>query len=105
MYSENIYNPNFMEEYSVWYPPTSSVSHSGRSKGTRLHSANAQTIKMMKPKGCAQIFQWTNPDCAATISFSDRLCVTINNAMIESPMAISYLILCEAARIAPISEN
>ena len=30
---------NFMEEYSVWYPATSSDSASGRSNGLRLVSA------------------------------------------------------------------
>ena len=34
---------NFIEEYSVWKPATSSVSASGRSKGVRLTSAAAAT--------------------------------------------------------------
>jgi len=34
---------NFIDEYSVWNPPTSSVSASGRSNGTRLVSANPET--------------------------------------------------------------
>src|SRR5437588_6569634 len=33
---------NFMALYSVWYPATSSVSASGRSKGIRLVSAKAE---------------------------------------------------------------
>ena len=32
---------NFIDEYSVWYPVTSSDSASGMSKGSRLVSANA----------------------------------------------------------------
>ena len=39
---------NFIEEYSVWYPPTSSVSHSGRSKGMRFVSAKIEMVKIRK---------------------------------------------------------
>src|SRR5690606_30976955 len=105
IYSENIYRPSFIDEYSVWYPPISSVSHSGRSKGTRLHSANAHTIKIKKPIGCAQIFQLTKPDCCATISPIDKAPVTINEPMLERTIGTSSLILCDAARTAPINEN
>ena len=38
-YSPIMKTANFMEEYSVWYPPTSSASASGRSKGSRFVSA------------------------------------------------------------------
>src|SRR5690606_295248 len=51
IYSENIYKPSFIDEYSVRYPPISSVSHSGKSNGTRLHSANAHIMKIKKPNG------------------------------------------------------
>ena len=40
---------NFIEEYSVWYPVTSSDSASGRSKGSRLVSAKAEIRKSRKP--------------------------------------------------------
>src|SRR4030067_3184462 len=43
--------PNFMLEYSVWNPATSSASASGRSNGARLVSANAVSMKMMKASG------------------------------------------------------
>src|SRR5688500_7297550 len=36
---------NFIEEYSVWYPATSSDSASGMSKGSRFVSAKAATTK------------------------------------------------------------
>ena len=48
VYSENKYKPSFMELYSVWYPPTNSDSHSGKSKGARLSSARAQMKKIKK---------------------------------------------------------
>src|SRR6185437_11887895 len=38
MYSARKNIPNFSDEYSVWKPPTSSPSASGRSKGARLVS-------------------------------------------------------------------
>ena len=37
-YSARKNSANFIEEYSVWYPPTSSPSPSGRSNGSRLVS-------------------------------------------------------------------
>src|SRR5688572_21730482 len=38
MYSDMKNMANFIDEYSVWYPPTSSASASGKSKGSRLVS-------------------------------------------------------------------
>ena len=38
MYSARKNSANFSEEYSVWNPPTSSPSASGRSNGARLVS-------------------------------------------------------------------
>ncbi len=38
MYSARKNSANFIEEYSVWKPPTSSDSASGRSNGARLVS-------------------------------------------------------------------
>src|ERR1041385_359746 len=43
---------NFMDEYSVWNPATSSFSASGRSNGTRLVSANAAIMKRTKLTIC-----------------------------------------------------
>src|SRR5918997_510903 len=39
---------NFIDEYSVWYPVTSSLSASGRSKGSRLVSAKLEIQKKKK---------------------------------------------------------
>src|SRR6266545_7194423 len=50
-------SPNFMLEYSVWNPATSSASASGRSKGARLVSANAVIMKIAKASGCANTNQ------------------------------------------------
>src|ERR1700674_233291 len=56
---------NLKLAYSVWKPPTSSCSASGRSKGARLVSAMAATKKQRKPricgKGPAKMFQWKIP--------------------------------------------
>src|SRR5262245_3513167 len=41
-------SPNFMLEYSVWNPATSSASASGRSNGARFVSANAVIMKIPK---------------------------------------------------------
>jgi tetratricopeptide (TPR) repeat protein len=40
-----------IEEYSVWYPPTSSCSHSALSKGARLASARMAIMKMIAATG------------------------------------------------------
>src|SRR6266852_1152922 len=45
---------NLKLAYSVWKPPTSSCSASGRSKGARLVSAMAATKKQRKPRICGQ---------------------------------------------------
>ena len=44
MYSARKNSANFSDEYSVWKPPTSSPSASGRSNGARLVSP---TIEIM----------------------------------------------------------
>ena len=41
-YSARYISVNRIEEYSVWYPPTSSPSPSGRSNGSRLVSPTMQ---------------------------------------------------------------
>ena len=50
-YSENKNKPSFMELYSVWYPPMSSDSHSGRSKGALFVSAREQMKNTKKEIG------------------------------------------------------
>src|ERR1019366_5454495 len=56
-YSDMKNMANFILLYSVWNPPTNSVSPSGRSKGTRLVSAIAEVKYMKKPKGWAKTYQ------------------------------------------------
>src|SRR5207253_7888 len=49
---------NFIEEeYSVWYPATSSASASGRSNGRRLVSAKVEMKNTMNPTSCGKTFQ------------------------------------------------
>src|ERR1044071_432870 len=48
MYSDMKNMANFIDEYSVWYPATSSASASAKSNGRRLVSAKAETKKTMK---------------------------------------------------------
>src|SRR5918996_2838904 len=46
MYSARKNSANFSEEYSVWKPPTSSPSASGRSNGARLVSPTIEITKI-----------------------------------------------------------
>ncbi len=48
MYSARKNSANFSEEYSVWKPPTSSPSASGRSNGARLVSPTIAITKITK---------------------------------------------------------
>ena len=43
MYSASMNIANFSDEYSVWKPPTSSPSASGRSNGARLVSPTIES--------------------------------------------------------------
>src|SRR5258705_13500978 len=56
-YSPRKNRPNFMLEYSVWKPATSSDSASGRSNGVRFVSASAVIMKMTNPTGCVNRYQ------------------------------------------------
>src|SRR3954447_20388942 len=63
-YSARKNSANFNDEYSVWNPPTSSDSASGRSNGARLVSPTIEIVNTRK----LGISNSTNhaPDCAAT---------------------------------------
>src|SRR4051794_14508553 len=64
-YSPKKNKANFIDEYSVWYPPTSSVSDSGRSNGRRFVSANIETVNTIKEMNSgthSNTFQMSN-DC------------------------------------------
>ena len=56
-YSASMKKANFIAEYSVWYPATSSDSASGRSNGVRLFSAFMATRKMKQATICGRKFQ------------------------------------------------
>ena len=51
-YSPTKNKPNFRPEYSVWYPSTSSLSASGRSKGSRCVSPRPAIKKITNPSSC-----------------------------------------------------
>src|SRR5689334_24571604 len=68
-YSARKNSANFSDEYSVWKPPTSSDSASGRSNGARLVSP---TIEMTKTAKLGMSSQPNQPDdCAPTMSDVD----------------------------------
>src|SRR2546425_3397083 len=78
-YSPRKNSPNFMLEYSVWNPATSSDSASGRSNGVRFVSASAVIMNSRNATGCVNTNQpgsgspstWIGSDCASTILFID----------------------------------
>src|SRR6266852_2212122 len=67
---------NLKLAYSVWKPPTSSCSASGRSNGARFVSAIAATKKQKNPRICGQTFHPKMPRsgwCACALMISRRL--------------------------------
>src|SRR3954454_4782873 len=87
MYSAMKYEAKRPPPYSVLYPPTSSASASGRSKGGRLVSANPATPKVRKPTNCGTTYQTACCDC--TIETSDSEPAIITTPISESPSATS----------------
>src|ERR671928_1542917 len=70
MYSARKNSANFSDEYSVWKPPTSSLSASGRSNGARLVSPTIDTQNTTKLGNNRKTnHHWR--DCAATMSAVD----------------------------------
>src|SRR5918998_6349340 len=57
MYSARKNSANLNDEYSVWKPPTSSDSASGRSNGARLVSPTAAIMYTTKLTGRIQMYQ------------------------------------------------
>ena len=80
--------PNFIAEYSVWKPPISSCSDSGRSNGSRLVSAKALTRKIRKPSGEATIPQ-TCRSCQLMMSFRSSEPAIRTMPRIDRPSGIS----------------
>src|SRR6478752_9836605 len=71
MYSASMNIANFSDEYSVWNPPTSSPSASGRSKGARLVSP---TIAVTYTRNDGSRMNTNQvPACAATIPEVDMV--------------------------------
>src|SRR6201994_4021321 len=56
-YSARKNSANFSDEYSVWNPPTSSDSASGRSNGARLVSPTIEIANTTKLTGSSQMYQ------------------------------------------------
>src|ERR1700760_3853808 len=56
-YSARKKSANFSDEYSVWKPPTSSDSASGRSNGARLVSPTIEIANTTKLTGSSQMYQ------------------------------------------------
>src|SRR5919201_3981636 len=103
MYSAIEKRPKRMPLYSVWYPATSSVSASGRSKGGRFVSAIPAKKKTRSPTTCGTAYQ-TESDCCSTIStrFSEPAMITTPST--ERASATSYETSWAHVRIEPSSE-
>ena len=71
MYSASMNIANFSDEYSVWNPPTSSPSASGRSKGARLVSPTIAVTYTRKDGSSRKTYHL--PSCAATMPEVDMV--------------------------------
>src|SRR5262245_53466465 len=84
--------------YSVWKPPVSSCSASGRSKGARFVSARPPINTMTNAIGCANTYQRCWLYCALTMPtmLSDpAIMITLTSVSVT---ATSYEISCADAR-------
>src|SRR5690242_19660989 len=88
-YSAMKKSENFMAEYSVWYPATSSDTASGRTNGTRLVSANAETMKMKNAIGRLTTFHMLCA-CCRTISLRITFPARRITGIVDMPIATSY---------------
>ncbi len=102
-YSPRKNRPNFIAEYSVWKPPTSSCSDSGRSNGSRLVSAKALTRNSRKPSGWTKIPQ-TWRSCHSIIVLRSSEPQTRIIPRIDIPSGISYEINWALDRRPPRNE-
>src|ERR1700749_1879004 len=71
MYSARKNRANLSDEYSVWNPPTSSDSASGRSNGARLVSPTIEIAKITKLTGSSQAYQPVSWACTMSAVESD----------------------------------
>src|SRR3712207_3674124 len=92
---------NFIDEYSVWYPVTSSLSASGRSKGRRLVSAKEEIQKKKKEMASGSANIRCIRCCPHTTSLSETFPTTKKTPRRLIPRAISYEIICAPARRPP----
>src|SRR5689334_7221977 len=70
-YSASMNIANFSDEYSVWKPPTSSPSASGRSNGARLVSPTIEVVYTRNDGSSRNTYQM--PSCAATMPEVDMV--------------------------------
>src|SRR4029078_1045973 len=96
MYSARKKSANLSELYSVWKPPTSSPSASGRSNGARLFSPTSATTYTRNDTGTTRMNQrdvWPSTICDVDIELAAR-----NTATNERPIATSYEIILALAQ-------
>src|SRR4051812_45192737 len=84
----------------------SSDSASGRSNGSRLVSANAETRKMSQAIVHVAAFQESGATvaCCSTIRLSETLPASSSTGIVDIPIAISYETICALERRPPSSE-
>ncbi len=104
-YSARKNSANRMPLYSVWKPPVSSCSASGRSNGARLVSARPPMKKITNATGWMNAYQSRLLYCALTmptmLSVPD-IRMTLTSVIVT---AISYEISCADARRLASSGN
>src|SRR5262245_55379991 len=93
-YSARKNSANRMPLYSVWNPPVSSCSASGRSNGARLVSARPPISTMTKATGCAITYQTCWLYCALTMPTMLSVPATRITLTSVSVTATSYEISC-----------
>jgi len=81
---------NFMAEYSVWYPVTSSDSASARSNGSRFVSAKAEITKRKNERPSGRASQSPiSPCCVQTTCVSVTLPTSMKTGTRLSPRETS----------------
>src|SRR5947207_13939896 len=95
-------SPKRMPLYSVWYPATSSVSASGRSKGGRFVSAVPAARKTTKPTNCGMTYQIVCC-CSSMICVRESEPAISTTPSTDSASATSYDTICAHVRIEPSS--
>src|SRR5579872_5159915 len=86
-YSAMKNNPNRRPEYSVWKPPTSSVSASTKSNGARFVSATAVIRYTTNPTNCGAMNH--RFVCACTMPSSDVVPARISTPTTDNVIASS----------------